>query len=86
MDNAEPHELPDVYVTVRPRHQASSPALLIRRAVGLTEHLIGRRATFLMTSYTPEGEWRAYGWKDGLRIVSEVLPRGTGLDEPAVWI
>jgi hypothetical protein len=62
------------------------PALLSRRALGLKEPLTGRRSRFLMTSYTPEGDWLAYGWKDSLRIVSEVLPEVRGVDEPAVWI
>jgi hypothetical protein len=62
------------------------PALLIRRALGLKEPLTGRRARFLMTSYTHAGDWLAHGWKDSLRIVSEVVPTVTGVDEPAVWI
>jgi len=62
------------------------PALLIRRALGLKEPLTGRRARFLMTSYTHTGDWLAHGWKDSLRIVSEVVPVVRGVDEPAVWI
>jgi hypothetical protein len=62
------------------------PALLIRRALGLNEPLTGRRARFLMTSYTHDGTWLAHGWKDSLRIVSEVIPKIRGVDEPAVWV
>jgi hypothetical protein len=62
-----------------------APALLIRRARDLREPLLGLRARFLMTSHTPDGEWLAHGWRDGLRIVSE--PVGVrSIEEPAVWI
>lgn len=62
------------------------PALLIRRARHFHEPLLGKRARFLMTSHSTEGDWLAHGWKDGLRIVSEVIDDPGGLDEPAVWI
>jgi hypothetical protein len=65
---------------------AGVPALLIRRARGLREPLLGHRARYLMTSHSPDGEWLAHGWKDDLRIVSEVLDQVDGIDEPAVWI
>lgn len=64
----------------------SVPALLIRRARDLRETLVGKRARFLMTSHSPKGDWLAHGWKDGLRVVSEVVGALSGLDEPAVWI
>ena len=62
------------------------PALLIRRARDFNEPLMGRRARFLMTSYSRDGEWLAHGWKDSLRIVSESVTPVDGIDEPAVWI
>jgi len=62
------------------------PALLIRRARDVHEPLIGKRARFLMTSHTPDGEWLAHGWKTDLRIVSEPLDDLAGLEEPGVWI
>ena len=60
-------------------------AIVIRRANDLNEPLLGKRARFLMTSHTREGDWLAHGWKEDLRIVSdsEDIP---GLDEPGVWI
>lgn len=63
-----------------------APSLLIRRATHFTESLIGRRARFLLTSHDERGEWLAYGWKDGLRIVSESPAIVGNLDEPALWI
>ena len=63
-----------------------APSLLIRRATHFTESLIGRRARFLLTSHDERGEWLAYGWRDGLRIVSESPATLGGLDEPALWI
>jgi hypothetical protein len=62
------------------------PALLIRRARDVHEPLLGKRARFLMTSYTHKGDWLAHGWKVGLRIISELVDPMTGLDEPAVWV
>jgi hypothetical protein len=62
------------------------PALLIRRARSLKEPLIGRRARYLLTSHDPEGDLLAHGWKDGLRIVSDVVGHIDGIDEPAIWI
>lgn len=62
------------------------PSLLIRRVRDVHEPLVGKRARFLMTSHSPEGEWLAHGWKDGLRIVSEVVDAAPGLEEPTVWI
>jgi hypothetical protein len=46
-----------------PTTGARVPALLIRRAREFTEPLLGRRARFLMTSHSREGEWLAHGWK-----------------------
>ena len=70
----------------RPDGADSVPALLIRRAKDVHEPLIGKRARFLMTSHSPEGDWLAYGWKDGLRIVSEPS-RGAGqLEEAGIWV
>jgi hypothetical protein len=63
-----------------------APSLLVRRATHFTESLIGRRARFLLTSHDERGEWLAYGWKDGLRIVSESPATVGNLDEPALWI
>lgn len=63
-----------------------APSLLIRRATHFTESLIGRRARFLLTSHDERGEWLAYGWKDGLRIVSESPATFENLDEPVLWI
>jgi hypothetical protein len=63
-----------------------APALLIRRAKNLTEPLLGKRARFLMTSYTPDGEWLANGWTDGLRVVSEPVTDVARIAEPAVWV
>lgn len=63
-----------------------APSLLIRRATHFTESLIGRRARFLLTSHDERGEWLAYGWKDGLRILSESPATFGNLDEPVLWI
>lgn len=62
------------------------PALLIRRASGLHEPLLGRRARYLITSHGSDGQIIAYGWKDGLRVISEVIHHVQGIEEPAVWI
>ena len=64
----------------------SVPALLIRRARDLREPLVGKRGRFLMTSHSTEGDWLAHGWKDGLRVVSEVVGDLSGLGDPAVWV
>lgn len=66
--------------------RAAPPALLIRRASEVEAGLLGRRARFLVSSHAPSGEWLAYGWRDGLRIVSEVVEPLQDLDEPAVWL
>lgn len=66
--------------------RVGAPSLFIRRATQFTESLIGRRARFLLTSHDERGEWLAYGWKDGLRIVSEKPEALVNLDEPALWI
>ena len=60
-------------------------AIVIRRAYDLTEPLLGKRARFLMTSHTREGDWLARGWKEGLRIVSEHRLRPWP-QRPGVWI
>lgn len=62
------------------------PTLLIRRARELHEPLLGKRARFLMTSHSTQGDWLAHGWKDSLRVVSEVIHDFAGLEEPAIWI
>lgn len=67
-------------------YDVSVPALLIRRASGLHEPLLGRRARYLMTSHNDDGQITAYGWKDGLRVISEVIHHVQGIEEPAVWI
>lgn len=66
--------------------RAAPPALLIRRASEAEPGLLGRRARFLVSSHAPSGEWLAYGWRDGLRIVSDVVEPVRDLDEPAVWV
>jgi hypothetical protein len=48
------------------------PALLCIRAVDFHEPLVGRRARYWLTSFDDTGELIALGWRDGLRIVSEV--------------
>lgn len=48
------------------------PAVLCIRAVDFREPLIGRRARFWLTSFGESGDLIALGWRDGLRIVSEV--------------
>jgi hypothetical protein len=48
------------------------PAVLCIRAVDFREPLIGRRARFWLTSFDESGDLIALGWRDGLRIVSEV--------------
>jgi hypothetical protein len=53
-----------------PRH--TPPAVLCIRAVDFREGLVGRRARFWLTSFDETGELIALGWRDGLRIVSEV--------------
>lgn len=66
--------------------RAAPPALLIRRASEVEAGLLGRRARFLVSSHAPSGEWLAYGWRDGLRIVSDVVEPVADLDERAVWV
>lgn len=51
----------------------SPPALLRTRIVNLHEPLIGPRACFWMTSYEPTGTLVAIGWRDALRVVSELV-------------
>jgi hypothetical protein len=53
-----------------PRH--GPPSLLCIRAVHFNEPLVGRRARYWLTSFDESGELKALGWRDGLRIVSEV--------------
>ena len=66
--------------------RAAPPALLIRRVSEAEPGLLGRRARFLVSSHEPSGEWLAYGWRDGLRIVSDVVKPVADLDERAVWV
>ncbi|MDF2144648.1 hypothetical protein [Knoellia sp. p5-6-4] len=47
---------------------------------------MGRRGRFLLSSHDPSGDWLAYGWRDGLRMVSDVVEPVQDLDEPAVWV
>lgn len=69
-----------------PSLHAAPPALLIRRASEADVGLVGRRGRFLLSSHDPSGDWLAYGWRDGLRIVSDVVEPVQDLDEPAVWV
>jgi hypothetical protein len=65
------------------------PSVLCIRAVDFHEPLIGRRARFWLTSYDDAGELIALGWRDGLRIISEVQDlRGQvdGVVEPTVKV
>jgi hypothetical protein len=52
--------------------QHRPPAVLCIRAVDFREPLVGRRARFWLTSFDESGDLIALGWRDGLRIVSEV--------------
>ena len=52
--------------------QHKPPAVLCIRAVDFREALVGRRARFWLTSFDESGDLIALGWRDGLRIVSEV--------------
>jgi len=52
--------------------QYRPPAVLCIRAVDFHEPLVGRRARYWLTSFDHAGELIALGWRDGLRIVSEV--------------
>lgn len=65
---------------------AAPPALLIRRASEAETGVLGRRARFMVSSHTASGEWLAYGWRDGLRIVSDIVEPVQDLDEPAIWV
>lgn len=69
-----------------PPLHAAPPALMIRRASEADVGLMGRRGRFLLSSHDPSGDWLAYGWRDGLRIVSDVVEPVQDLDEPAVWV
>ena len=65
------------------------PAVLCIRSVDFREPLIGRRARFWLTSFDGAGELIALGWRDGLRIVSEVQDLRGELDrvvEPTVRV
>src|SRR6478672_8550093 len=61
------------------------PAVVALRAGNISEPLVGHRARFQMTSFGEHGEWLDYGWRDGLRIVSEPTAVD-GLAEPGVWV
>ena len=52
--------------------QHKPPAVLCIRAVDFREPLVGRRDRFWLTSFDESGDLIALGWRDGLRIVSEV--------------
>lgn len=52
--------------------QYRPPAVLCIRSVDFGEPLVGRRARFWLTSFDQAGELIGLGWRDGLRIVSEV--------------
>ena len=65
------------------------PAILRIRAVDLTERVLGLRARYWMTSYDGSGALLAIGWKDSLRVVSEVVDLRGGdarVTEPGVWL
>jgi hypothetical protein len=65
------------------------PAVLCIRSVEFSEQLVGRRARFWLTSFDEAGELIALGWRDGLRIVSEVQDLRGELDrvvEPTVSV
>ena len=66
------------------------PAILRIRAVDFKEQMLGLRARYWMTSYDDKsGELLAIGWKDGLRVVSEVVDlrdRDDRIAEPGVWL
>lgn len=65
------------------------PAVLCIRCVDFSEPLVGRRARFWLTSFDQAGELIALGWRDGLRIVSEVQDLRGQLDrvvEPTVRV
>ena len=65
------------------------PAVLCIRSVDFREPLVGRRARFWLTSFDEAGELIALGWRDGLRIVSEVQDLRGELDrvvEPTVRV
>jgi hypothetical protein len=70
-----------------PQHKP--PAVLCIRAVDFHEPLVGRRARFWLTSFDESGDLIALGWRDGLRIVSEVQNLRGQLDrvvEPTVSV
>jgi|BarGraIncu00222A_1022003.scaffolds.fasta_scaffold02235_5 hypothetical protein len=52
--------------------QYRPPSTVCIRSVDFRESLVGRRARFWLTSFDHTGELIALGWRDGLRIVSEV--------------
>jgi len=69
--------------------QYKPPAVLCIRSVDFREPLVGRRARFWLTSFDEAGELIALGWRDGLRIVSQVQDLRGQLDrivEPTVSV
>lgn len=69
--------------------QHNPPAVLCIRSVDFREPLVGRRARFWLTSFDEAGDIIALGWRDGLRIVSEVKDLRGQLDrvvEPTVSV
>ena len=69
--------------------QPKPPAVLCIRAVDFHEPLVGRRARFWLTSFDESGDLIALGWRDGLRIVSEVTDLRGQVDrvvEPTVSV
>ena len=70
---------------VDPGPPSLPPAVMAMRAAHVGEPLVGLRARFQMASFDDSGGWLDYGWRDGLRVVSE--PTGIdGIHEPAVWV
>lgn len=65
------------------------PAILRIRAGHFTERVLGLRARYWVTSFDEAGELLGIGWKDGLRVASEVLDlrgRDDRIAEPGVWL
>lgn len=63
---------------------AGRPAILTDRLAPGPSSPRGLRARFLMTSLDHGAGLTAYGWRDGLRVVSYAPPHAHGLDEVGV--